>query len=70
MTIKVMNEQQVVQEALQVLMDHLSPTKVARFWAAWQMGGGDYLTIREQLFGQETVSTLFAAVQNYQEKSD
>ncbi len=60
-----MNEQ---QEAAQVLIEHLSPTKVARFWAAWQLGGGDYLTIREQLFGGETVDTLFDKVQAYQEK--
>lgn len=70
MTIKVMNERQVLQEAAQVLLEHLSPAKVARFWAAWQIGEGDYLTLREQLFGGETVATLFDEVQAYQEKKD
>jgi hypothetical protein len=67
MTVKVLSEQQVLQEAGGVLLEHLSPAKVARFWAAWQAGGGDYLAIREQLFAAETVETLFEKVQAYQE---
>jgi hypothetical protein len=33
MTIKVIDEQQVLQEAMQVLMIHLEPSKVMKFWS-------------------------------------
>lgn len=67
MTVKVINEQQVIQEAAEVLLQHLSPAKVARFWAAWQAGAGNYLAIREQLFGGETVATLSEKSKNLKE---
>lgn len=67
MTVKVMREQEVLEEAAEVLLERLSPAKVARFWAAWQVGGGNYLAIREQLFAEESVQTLFEKVQAYQE---
>ncbi|MBN1890652.1 MAG: hypothetical protein JW850_21840 [Thermoflexales bacterium] len=67
--IQVINEQQVLQEAASVLMDHMTLPKVVRFWAAWQVGQGNYLDLREELFGQETVETLFEQVQAYQEKT-
>ena len=70
MTVKVISEQEVVQEAAEVLLEHLSPAKVARFWAAWQVGGGNYLAVREQLFAGETVTTLFEKVQAYQRSED
>ncbi len=66
MTVEVLKEQEVFQEAVQVLMEHLGPAKAARFWAAWQGGSGDYLSLREQLFQGETVATLFEKVRTYQ----
>ena len=46
------------------------PPKVACLLTAWQAGGGDYLAIREQLFAEETVATLFDKVLAYQEGND
>ena len=66
MTVKVINEQDVLYEAVEVLLERLSPAKVARLIAAWQVGSGDYLAIREQLFAEETVTTLFEEIQEYQ----
>jgi hypothetical protein len=66
MTVKVMSEQEVLQEVVGVLLEHLGAAKVARFWAAWPVGRGNYLAIREQLFVEETVATLFEKVQAYQ----
>ena len=66
MSVKVISEQQVTQEVLTVLLEHLSPSQLARLWASWQIGRGDYLTLRDQLFAQETVETLFEKVQTYQ----
>ena len=45
------------------LWQHLSFAKVVRLWATWQMGEGDYLTWRDELFADESVDTLFEKVQ-------
>jgi hypothetical protein len=42
MTIHVTSERQVIQEAVQVLIKHMSPAKAARFWASWRDGGGRF----------------------------
>ena len=68
MTIHVTSERQVIQEAAQVLIKHMSPANAARFWASWQIGEGDYLVIREQLFEQETVTSLFQKIEDFQKK--
>ena len=68
MTIHVVSERQVIQEAAQVLMTHMSPAKATRFWASWQVGEGDYLVIREQLFAKETVKSLYKQIEEFQKK--
>lgn len=68
MTIHVESERQVIQEAAQVLIKHMSPAKATRFWASWQVGEGDYLAIREQLLGKETVKSLYKQVGQFQKK--
>jgi hypothetical protein len=69
MNIKVVSDNDVLQEGLEVLMNHLEPSKVLRFWAACQLGKGDYLKLKEQLFSQESVASLYEQVKIYQEKS-
>ena len=66
MSVKAMSKQQVMQEASDVLIEHMSPSQLARLFASWQNGSGDYLAIRKQLFAEETVDTLFEKVQDYQ----
>ena len=68
MAVRVMNEQEIIQEATEVLLERLSPAKMVRFWATWQIGTGNYLAIRERLFAKETVQTLFEKVQAYQKE--
>jgi hypothetical protein len=68
MSIRVASERQVIQEAAQVLMAHMSPAKATRFWASWQVGEGDYLVIREQLFAKETVKSLYKQIEEFQKK--
>ena len=67
MKIKVNNEQQILQEALQVLLANLEPSKVMRFWAACQLGKGDYLKLKEQIFEGENVSSLYEQITAYQD---
>lgn len=68
MTVHVLSERQITLEAAQVLIQHLSPSKATRFWASWQVGEGDYLAIREELFRKETVSSLYRQIKKFQEK--
>jgi hypothetical protein len=72
MSVKVLSEQEVIQEAVTVLLANMSPAKVARCLSAWQMGAGNYLAIKEQLFAEETVASLYEkiqAVQNINEEA-
>ncbi len=68
MNVHVLSERQINLEAVQVLMQHMSPSKATRFWASWQIGEGDYLAIREQLFQNETVDSLYEQIKKFQEK--
>ena len=70
MTIKVINEQQNLQEVMQVLLAHLEPAKVMKFWAACKLGEGDYLQLKERLFSEETADSLYAKITEYQESND
>ncbi|MDJ0617651.1 MAG: hypothetical protein QNJ63_13070 [Calothrix sp. MO_192.B10] len=66
MTIKVINEQQILQEAMEVLMTHLEPSKVLKFWSACKLGEGDYLKLKDKLFEKETVASLYEKIEAYQ----
>lgn len=68
MTIQVPAEREVVQEATQILLRHLAPSKFLRFWASWQQGAGDYLLWRDEEFANEKVSTLYDQIVNYQQE--
>ncbi len=68
MTIQVLNEQQVIHEALQVLMANLDLSKVIRFWAASGLGQGDYLQIRMQLFAGESVDSLYDKMMAFEQQ--
>lgn len=70
MAVKVLKEQEVIQEAVAVLLASMSPAKVARCLSAWQVGTGNYLTIKEQLFAGETVASLFEKIQATQKTEE
>ena len=64
--IQVNSAQQVLQEGFQILLSNMEPSKVARFWAACNMGGGDYLKLKDELFAQETVASLYSKILEFQ----
>ncbi|MCM0592925.1 MAG: hypothetical protein HEQ35_29190 [Gloeotrichia echinulata IR180] len=68
MKIKVINEQENIQEVMQVLFTHLEPSKVMKFWATCKLSEGDYLQVKEKLFAQETVASLYAKIKAYQDE--
>ena len=58
----------MLREVSQVLVEHLRPAMVVRFWASWQTGhGSSYLRWRDEYFQHETVATLYEKVQAFQE---
>lgn len=59
---------EIAQEALEILMKHMSPSKVARFMIAFQLGKGDYTKLRDKLFEGETVESLLAQAQKFNNK--
>jgi len=64
---KIVSEQEVFHEATEILLKNMSADKFARFWAALQKDNTDYLKIKEQLFNNETVETLYEKIENFQE---
>jgi hypothetical protein len=69
MMTQVLKEADVVREASEILLEHLDPAKVARFWANWRIGQGDYLQWRDKQFGQETVAHLYEEIVSFQEET-
>lgn len=69
MTVRIASEAEVRQEVAQLLLQHLAPAKLARFWASWQIGQGDYLDWRDEAFAQETVDSLYEKISTFQEKA-
>jgi hypothetical protein len=59
MNITVENELATIEEATAILLEKMSPAKVALLLANLRVGAGDYAKAREQLFAKETVATLF-----------
>jgi len=59
MSVTVQNESATTAEAVEVLMERLPASKVARLLSSWQIGQGDYLKMRDELFAGESVDSLF-----------
>jgi hypothetical protein len=64
--IQVKSEQQVLYEGFQILLSNMEPSAVARFWAACNIGKGDYLKLKDQLFAQESVGSLYSKILEFQ----
>jgi hypothetical protein len=69
MNIRVQTDIEIMNEAAQVLQAHMTPSKLARFWAAWQRGQGDYLAWRAEVFAHATVDQLYEEIVAYQDKT-
>ncbi|MBM3838178.1 MAG: hypothetical protein FJ398_09465 [Verrucomicrobia bacterium] len=67
MNTKALNEQEVIHEAMTVLLEHLEPAKVAKFLAARPISGEDYLALRERIFAGETVDSLADKIRAFEQ---
>ncbi len=70
MNVKMPRGQEVIQEALEILEQHMEPSKVALLLSIWQTGSDDYIKIKDQLFADETVKTLYEKIQTYQNSKE
>jgi hypothetical protein len=68
MSVTVQNESATTAEAVEILMERLPASKVARLLSSWQVGHGDYLKSRDELFAGETVESLYQAASTKSEK--
>lgn len=64
--IQVKSEQQILQEGLKILLAHMEPSDVARFWAACNLNRGDYLKLKDELFVAESVDSLYTKILDFQ----
>lgn len=67
--VQVKNEQQVLQEGMHILLANMEPSTFARFWAACNLGSGDYLQLKDELFADESVASLYAKITTFQESN-
>lgn len=70
MSVSIVPDAQIIQEANRLLVEHFSPAKLVRLWAVWHTGGGDYLAWREETFGEQTVAQLYDEILAYQAGGD
>ncbi len=69
MKVKMLSEQEIFREALEILLNNLTPSKMARLLATWPNEGTDYLTYRNSLFKGETVETLYSQIKEFEQKA-
>jgi hypothetical protein len=60
------SDRAIIRAALQVLIEHLEPLKLARFVAVCDLGEGDYLKTKDTLFANETVDSLYEKIQKFE----
>jgi hypothetical protein len=65
-----LNDMTILQEANDILIQHLGAAKAARFWSIWQSGSGDYVKLREMWFAGQTVDSLYEEIKRFQEQQE
>ena len=68
--IQIKSEQQVLHEGLQILFSNMKPSEVARFWAACNLGNGNYLKLKDELFAEESVASLYDKIIEFQKSKN
>ena len=59
MRITVENDIATIEEATDIILEKMPPSKVASLLANLRVGAGDYVKMHEKLFLGETVAALF-----------
>ncbi|MEB3343764.1 DUF4926 domain-containing protein [Okeania sp.] len=70
MTIKIPENQQLIEKVLLILQKQLPPIDFWRFVATVNLGKGDYLAFKNQLQENETVESLSQKIDEYENKQN
>lgn len=70
MKINIELDREIVQEAFQVLIEHLKISKVMRFLAICNRENGDYLQLKDKLFEGETVDSLHEKIKALEDEEN
>jgi hypothetical protein len=68
MAVRVPSEQEIWHDAMEILLDQLSPAKAIRVLSALQMGHGDYMREREEMFGHLSAGELVKQVRRHERR--
>ncbi|MEL4894442.1 hypothetical protein [Crocosphaera sp. Alani8] len=68
MKINIDTDPAIIEEALQVLSQHLEPSKLMRFLAVCNLDSVDYLNLKEKLFEGETVDSLYEKIKTLEDE--
>lgn len=68
MKINMDTDREIIQEAFQVLIEHLDAFKVIRFLAICNSGNGDYLQLKDKLFEGETLDSLYEKIKDLEDQ--
>ena len=69
MDIRLPKQQDVLDEAVQMLWQNMPVSKVALVISMWFSEGSDYLKVRDDLFGEKTVVSLALRIEDFQRQS-
>lgn len=67
MKIALPNEQAIIQEALSILSQTMTPSQMVVLISRWGSDGGDYLKRRDSLFENETLDSLAQKIQAFEQ---
>ena len=56
------SELEIIAAGEKVLLEQLGPVNATRFWLALTAGQSDYLNIKDRLFKDEIVDSLYAKI--------
>ena len=66
MNVETINELETVADGMRVLLHSLPASKVARLLSLWNVGQGDYLSMKASLFKDESIDSIYASVATYE----
>ena len=68
MSLRVEREQDILNEAIAILVEHMAPDKVARVLSAWHVGTGDYTKERQRLFAGMDADEFMDELEKHEEE--
>lgn len=67
--INIENDQAIVKEVFDILKDKLETDKLIRFWKICNLTPDNYSDLKDQLFQDETVDSLYEKIKNYEQEN-